>query len=1185
MNEKFRHYLNDDYDYEGGSLVFSCSQIEIAIHKGEIVEGSFTIEEQSGLEAQGDIYSSHIRMTLGSDHFKGKLATVHYRFDSNGLTPGEVVKGCFSIISDKGEYILSYVITILYEQIESSLGNIKNLFHFTNLAKSNWDEAVKLFSKNSFIDIISESDKRYKSLYYGLSSQGNQNRNLEEFLIGINKKQKIEYVVSKDSIRIENPQEQCEQRIKIERNGWGYIWIAVKADGDFISLEKSLLNDSDFLGNSCHLSFQILSDKLHEGKNLGRIRFYHMYGTFDVNVLVVVNKNGRKNLSVRRKKSQTYALTRHFLDFRMKKITLSKWLLLTNEILAHRKSIEEDNIENSLFEAHLLMTQERFNEAKWILDHQVEPLEEELSDELYCYYLYLTTLYNVDEYYTREMADRVENIYVKDKSNWRIAWLILCLSEELNRDLSKKWQFSLKQVEEGCSSPLFYLEMIRILNASPSLLTKIHNEVKKVLLFGAKQDILSPELMEQIAYLALHYRNYDEKLLWILRMIYDKTGSNEAIQAICILLMKGGKTGGKCFKWYELAVEQNFPLTRLYEYYMMSMDLMEEKPIPKRVLMYFSYQSNLQIPQNAYLYAYIVRNKEKYPDIYLSYHEQICRFLIKQLYAGKIDRNLAYLYQEIIMKEMLTPDNARQFATLLFVHYIRVKDSRLTNVVVIDERVKQERKYPISNGGAYVALTGNDYVILLEDLAGNRYYQTKEYTTERYFLPRKLLPTLEPYADNNLLFNLFVCEENQELIIITQQNRERYHYLAQSERVAPDFRSAIRMKILTYLFERDEGTAVDEMLHEISQDDVREKDRNELIRIMAIRGFYKKAFEFAVSFGAENVDAKVLVRVAAGMIEAEGCIQYPEMTYLVYSAFERGKYNETVLQYLVRYYRGLAKNLRNIWKAANNFCVDTYSICEKMMIQTIETGAFIGDEVQILQQYVNGGGRLEVEQSYLSYCAYEYFVNDRVIDAYFFHEMERVYQCEKEISQVCMLAYLKYQSQNVENLTEESKNVIVELLRNLYLRKHIVMPFFVKFQNFSIEALELSNLSLIEYKGNPKSRVVLHYVITKEHDETNGYIKEEMTNMYGGIFVKSFLLFFGETLQYYITEEYENKEQLTESGSIRKNDAIINPLEDRYNAVNDISIATTLKDYDTSLQLLKDYEYKKYLVEHIFIPQ
>lgn len=1184
LNEKTRRYLDGDFDYVGGSLIFSCTKIEIMLQKGEIADGIFTIEEQSGKEAEGDIFSSHIRMSCSHEHFSGSQLQIEYRFDSEGMEAGDVVKGNFSIVSDCGEYAIPYVIMIQYDYMETSLGNIKNLFHFTNLAKSNWEEAVKVYTKSSFVDILTGNDSKYKTLYYGLREQGDKNRNLEEFLIGINKKQKIEYLAERDSFKFDNPEGIFSQVIKIERNGWGYTSLDVKIDGDFLNIEKKHLSDNDFLGNTCHFVLYVDGDKLHEGKNFGKLIFYHLYGKFEVVILVNQNTRGR-SLTGHKKKSLNYSITRYFLDFRMKKINLSKWLLLTGDLINHRKNIEDENVENSLFEAHLLITQERYNEAKWILDYQVAPLEDELGDTLYCYYLYLTTLYNVDEFYTRDVTDKVMAIFKTNNSDWRIAWLIMSLSEELNRNPSKKWNFALEQLKAGCKSPVFYLEMIRIINTVPSLLNRMEKEEQRVLLFGVKQDILSQDLIQQINYLALHQKTYDKGIFRILKLLYEKKKSDDTLQAVCVLLMKGGKTDPSYFTWYEQAVLKNFPITRLYDYYMLSMNLNGERNIPKRVLMYFSYQNELSVAQSAYLYAYIVRNKEKISDIFISYREQIERFLLKQLYNGKIDRNLAYLYQEIVFKEMLTPDNAGQLASLLYMHCISVKDKHIVNIVILEPRMKRERKYPVNNGKAFVALVGNEYTLLLEDAYGNRYFKTSEYSTERYFLPRKLLPSLEKYATDHLLFDLFVCEENKELVYITEQNVDRYRYLELEEDIETEYKNAVRMKLISYWFDKDNCTALDDILKKISPEDVLAEERNELIRLMVIRGFYQKAFDFVLSYGAENMEPKVLVRVAASILENDGLVESREMTYVIFSAFERGKYNETVLRYLVNFYKGTSKNLRNIWRAASNFGVDTYSVCETMMLQTISTGAFIGDEVQILKQYVSGGAKAEVEGAYLSYCAYEFFVHDRVVDEYFFYEMERIYIMEKELPQVCMLALLKHHSQNLDSLSEQTKSTIEEMIRILYLKKNIVMPFFTKFKSFSTEAQELSNLSIIEYKGNPDSTVILHYIISREQDESTGYIKEDMINMYGGVFVKSFLLFFGETLQYYITEEYANKEQLTESGSIQKSDAAGSELDDRFNVVNDIAIANTLKDYDTSFQLLKEYDYKNYQVDHIFMPQ
>ena len=39
---------------------------------------------------------------------------------------------------------------------------------------------------------------------------------------------------------------------------------------------------------------------------------------------------------------------------------------------------------------------------------------------------------------------------------------------------------------------------------------------------------------------------------------------------------------------------------------------------------------------------------------------------------------------------------------------------------------------------------------------------------------------------------------------------------------------------------------------------------------------------------------------------------------------------------------------------------------------------------------------------------------------------------------------------------------------------------------------------------------------------------------------------------------------------------------DKYSMINDIAIATTLKDYDTALELLEEYKYKEYVTNNLF---
>lgn len=396
------------------------------------------------------------------------------------------------------------------------------------------------------------------------------------------------------------------------------------------------------------------------------------------------------------------------------------------------------------------------------------------------------------------------------------------------------------------------------------------------------------------------------------------------------------------------------------------------------------------------------------------------------------------------------------------------------------------------------------------------------------------------------------------------------------------------MPLIKYYQDRDDTLRIDEMLGKFTHSHIQYAERDEVLRLFVARGLIDKAYESVLEYGPEAIDPQILARLASLIIERDGMVENRKLSSIIYSAFERGKYNEAILAYMAVYFKGSSKVLRNIWKAASGFYVDTYKICERILSQSLFTGVYIGEEVQIFREYVEGGADTEFELQYLTYLSHEFFVKDRVVDEYIFQEIAKIYDNEGEIPIVCMLAFLKYYAENadVATLTHETKSHIRRFIRTLYVDRKMSLPFMKAFKTISMEALEMSNQSMIEYHGEQGSVCTVNYCISREGEEQHsGYIREEMNNVYGGVFVKSFLLFFGETLQYYITENFDGMEQLTSSGTLGSTDVDSDMPGNRYGLVNDIAISTTLKDYDTALGLLEEYKYKEYLVDKLFTIQ
>ena len=122
----------------------------------------------------------------------------------------------------------------------------------------------------------------------------------------------------------------------------------------------------------------------------------------------------------------------------------------------------------------------------------------------------------------------------------------------------------------------------------------------------------------------------------------------------------------------------------------------------------------------------------------------------------------------------------------------------------------------------------------------------------------------------------------------------------------------------------------------------------------------------------------------------------------------------------------------------------------------------------------------------------------------------------------------------------------------------------------------LMDRTFIEYHGHPDSVVRIHYLLSQENGDEDLYVTEEMRPVYGGVCSKEFILFFGESLQYYIVEERGRVEQLMESGELRKSDVSVPEPEGRFGRINEMAISRSLGDYDVLERQLEEF----YRMEH-----
>lgn len=1188
MQEIINRIREGNFDYENGTLDFSCSKIELTLPKESIYEGSFHIISVPGKFTCGYVVSSDMRMECLTEEFSGSNAEIAYRFNGAHSEEGDVIKGSFYVCSSQGEYYLPYVISIEHTAMDSSAGNIKNLFHFTNLAKSSWGEAVELFYSDEFINIFAGSDEQYLDSYRALSANEGNEQNVEEFLIHIKKKQRVEYFTTKNRIEItrltkDSSDSVTETEIEINKNGWGYIALNIECEGDFVFTEKEFISGDDFLGSVYRLPVFVDTGMCHMGTNRAKVYLFNSYISIEVDIEVQIGRGNPAVQAVLMRKKIIAQLMRSYQNFRLKKVSTSIWLKDTGRLVERLAAMNEDDIEARLFQAQVLITEERYNEAGWILDHVADLIDnsDEEVDAMLAYHWYLITLIHPESEYVKEATQHIEQLYRRNRGDWRIAWLLLYLSDEYVEKPASKWAFLDRLFSEGCTSPVIYMEALALINNNPPLVRKLDSFELQVINYGVKNNAVSAEMTEQLLYLCGKRKEYSPVLLRVLKALYEKNKDIRILQEICTLLIKGGRVGREMSVWYKAGIMAQLRITNIYEYYMMSIDMNTLQEIPDMVLMYFSYQNNLDWERSAYLYHYIMKNKDRLPDMYAAYRGRIESFVIDQIQKERINRHLAAVYSEVLSDGMINTQTADTLSRLMFANWIDIEDERIRKIYLYHPDSLLPLEYSVNEGGNWISIYGNDFTVALEDAYGNRFIDSVDYTLEKLMLPGKFVTRLGAFAEDNVNFNLYMLGDAGSLENLEAAEAERCLDLILSNRISVRLKKLLSLRLLEYYYDNDDLRAIDICLDSMDESIMTAYDRGIVLKYIIARGRYDTAYDWIREYGPYFVEPRTLLKLLDELILHNMDVEDRVITAAASYVFSKGKYDSCVLEYLVRYYRGMTKNMRDIWKAAKSFDVDSYDLCERMLVQMIYTGAFVGEKHEIFKFYVSQGAREDVEEAFLASCSYDYFVRERVTESSVFEEIRNMYLRGEEVQKVCKLAYLKYYAENTAERSEEALQTVKALLVEM-LSEKIHLGFFREYREFRELLNDMEDKTIIEYRAHPGARARIHYVVVRENGDAGEYLSEYMREVFGGVCFKEFILFFGDKLQYYIMEEKDGDEQLTESGTLQRNEFSDDTAGSRFGLINDMVISKTMQDYDTLDGLLEEYFRKEYFNGELF---
>lgn len=1149
-------------------LAFSEETIDLSVIEGRSEAGSFVIESTNQIKICGIVYSTNPRMECLNPHFEGEKVRIRYQFNSKGLTEGDTCEGKFVIVCNQIEYSLSFCARITRLYAEASTGAVKSLDDFTRLAASNWDEAYHLFYNRNFLNTIPYDNVYERLTYEGFACARPSGQNMEEFLIGVNKKQPVSISVDKSEeifMASKEPQSGC---FTITKDNWGYTEIRLRTDCEFIKLSKPVLTLDDFIGKTYLYEYIIDASAMHAGRNFGRIYIDGVYQSFTIDITAGVRDDDGSisDIAVTKDiKECMVGIMELYTSFRLKRIVTGVWANETISILNHLHALVPDEHMYELMKAQAFIINRQRQEAKWILD-DFKHSNPDKKAPIWGYYLYLMTLLEREPSYVDNMTHEVELIFYENPDSVLLFWVLLFLRDQYFDDSAGKLKDIKYWVLRGCSSPYLYIEAYYLISQDPYLIKELSVFELRILSWAVKEKALTKELAGAIFEAVDLAGGFDNRVYELLTAAYEICPEAEYVGIICSYLIKGHKNDTCFHKWFELGIENKLRLTGLYESYLLTMDDRQISPVPKIIQMYFSFDNKLPYRKLAVLYNNIIAAKETEPEVYHKYRKAMGRFAMDQAQLRHIDDNLAVLYEDMLELGFINEELSAAFSDIIYTHKLIVFDKRIVRAIIYQNEMKEPQIVPVTDQCAYFELFSNDYVILFEDSRGYRYVKSISYRLQRLMDAEKYLDRCISLSPDRPQYIVSHFKHVRDYSDFTKDDLKLFKPVFYSESFSDSYKAVMGYRILKYCQLHDYEDYVRPFLQSINFDTLQKDARKYLIDMLVSNRLYEKAYDMAMEYGIDMLAAASKVVLCENALKVQH-VDDDFMVQLAISAFKTGKYSDLVLKYLCENYTGPTDELINLWHAADKFSISSMKLDERILEQGIYTQIEPEKISDIFMEYYKRAGNEKLILAYISLVAHGYLHSGGCKADFIFDIIEKRFIGNRTLNDACQLALLKHFAEKTDITQAELE--IEDTLLKYYIYNNMYFDFFARLDYRLLEKYFIYDKAFLQYESTPGTHVVLHYSRDEDGEEFNS---EDMVEMYDGIYVKTFVIFFGELIRYYITEEHDNSIEVKESNRLTCNNIPGDNDHSRYNLINEMIISDTLSDETTLNSNIDEYK-------------
>ena len=1133
MKERISQLASGKVQIEVPELELLVPAIEETVAGGQNFRGDIRLGSGNGLPVRGLVYSDDSRVVLQQSSFAGTSVYISYEVRADQMDPGTELSGSFCLVTNGGERRIPY----LFHVRETGGGRNDlpgRLEDFVRMAHEEPLEAGKLMDSRAFPRLPFMENPSLRALYDGLMRSRNREHLTEEFLVAAGAKERIKLSLP-EGMETLHARGKRVLTLPVLRNTWGLLKVVVSSDADWLIPDKEVLTEADFREDRAEISLKVEVEKLHSGENCARIQLSTPFQKLPVLVFCQERQEDQQEKAVLpgKKKERLEFLKTLLATLAGKgdpQENLERMQLCWEEMTADREPSPRDK----LYRAAISLWKEDRELSALILDD----VERDVMDgrredpDAYLAYLYLRMKVS-DSWEQKEQLYKILKHYRENGQDSPFVFLLQLHVDESAADRPLGTLAVLESYyEKGCRSPFLYLEAIRIYNRHPDVLRELSDFSCAVLANAARRGYLTEEAAAYVASLMPQDKKNAERLLQILKQLYRVQPSDEVLSSICALLIRQDTADREDFFWFSKGVEKDIRLTRLYDYFLATAPRDQMNAFPREIVLYFSYNAPRKQESQKLLYGNLLRHYNRDRQIMDSYNRQMRDFVLSHASAGVIDAEMAPLYERMLELSDVNDRLAKVLPDLLNAMEIRCEGEEFDEVILVYGELEEEFSAPIKNGAAVLPVYTDSAKILVCSRDGTR-YAGNGCTARRLMTYTKALEgRCMEMAPRHAMLRMKECRRILDSGKISETDLRSLKRELDARGIHRQFKRELVRAVADTAIHRPVPQE-DEILGCAQLEGISREQRRELAELLVSLGRLADAERQVRRIGYRELPLESMQTLAALSIQ-NGLYTKDELLLdMCRTLLSRGKADDLILEYLCTYFNSASEEMVPVLETAAERGCQLSDMPERLLAQMLFTGSHdhLDQVFRIYAESPDPHSQLLMQAYYVLKCSDAFERDEKAGEGVYRFVEDNLSQgtARGKLPEICRLALLKHYARKKplsDGEKERAELLLGEFLRQgtlfawmkglegkIHLPEEILCREWVEFHGEKEQHLELRLRLLPEGKDRPPLQVVFPEV-------------------YPGIYVKPFLLFEGDRLEWEACEGGQMLERGTLEGRV-----------------------------------------------------